>query len=123
MMNSINLLGHVGKDSELRYTKDGTAIMDFSLATKSGKDKKEVTWFKCSMFGSRAEKLNQYVLKGTPLFVSGPVKLNQWIGKDGKPFAQIEVLASELSFVGSKAENENQKPNNVNYYTDAEIPF
>ena len=70
--SQITLIGNIGRDPDLNYTGDGTAITRFSLAInkKEGKDGKEkTTWYACTAFRALAEAIAAYVSKGDPLFV------------------------------------------------------
>jgi len=85
-MSNINLMvatGNVGRDMEVRTTKNGKSIGSFSVPVTQGwGDNKKTSWVVCKMFGERAEKLAPYVTKGTPVTVQGEFVLEEW-EKDG----------------------------------------
>ncbi|NBK23937.1 MAG: single-stranded DNA-binding protein, partial [Spirochaetia bacterium] len=92
MSNNINvtvLSGRVCADAELKYTNNGTAVCNFSLAvnkyrsSQDGQGKEEVSFFNCSMFGKGAESFNQRLLKGVPVIVNGELKQDRWNDQDG----------------------------------------
>ena len=107
-MNKIQLLGHVGKDAELRYTPEGKPIMTFSLATDDGfGDKKRTIWFNCAMFGDRCVKLSEFVVKGALVFVDGRLNADKttnaphtWTAEDGKVRASYDVAVLDVTLLG-----------------------
>ena len=74
-MQNLTIAGNVGKDATLRRTQSGDAVLSWSIAVDNGKDKsgnkRDSTWFECSMWGSRAESLEAYITKGSKLVVTG----------------------------------------------------
>jgi len=88
-MNVITIAGTVGKDAEMKYLNDGTAIASFSVADSQGKDK--TVWWNASLFGKRAEALGQYILKGTKVTISGQVTEDSWTDKNGQERQSTEI--------------------------------
>ena len=103
MFQSIVLTGRVGRDAELRYTSAGKPVLDVSLAVDSGYgDKKETQWWRCSVWGDRAEKLHAHVTKGKVLTIEGETRGAEpraW-DQDGKTRAQWALTVRQLAFVG-----------------------
>ena len=107
-MNNITLIGRLTKDSDLRFTNDNK-VLDISLAVDDGwGDNKKTLWVKCSMWGDRGEKLQQYLVKGQQVYIEG--KLNH---QDGNPRiwgdpakASFEVFVMDLILLGSKRQEE-----------------
>ena len=81
-MNSICIAGNLGKDAEVRYLPDGTAVASFSVADSQGKDKPTI-WWNASLFGKRAESLAPYLVKGGQVTVTGTVSEREY-EKDGQ---------------------------------------
>lgn len=100
-MNVITIAGTVGKDAEMKYLQDSTAIASFSVADSQGKDK--TVWWNCSLFGKRAESLGQYILKGTKVTVSGQVTEDSWTDKNGQERKSMKVRVNDIA-LQSKAE-------------------
>ena len=101
-MNNWNFTGNLGQNAETRYTPDGTAIVSFSVAVKSGYgDKEKTTWARCAMFGRRGEAVAQYLTKGQLVAVSGEVTLRDWTDRDGVKRASLEVRVNDLTLLGS----------------------
>ena len=96
-MNLLIISGRLGADAEVRYTQSGTAVASWSMAVDSGfGEKKKTNWFKCALFGKRAEgKLVQYLKKGTQITVTGEVSLNTWEAK-GKTGASLDVFVNQV---------------------------
>ncbi len=76
-MNKIIVIGHLGRDPEMRYLPSGQGVSNFSVATSrkyttsSGEQREETEWFNCSAFGRLAETCNQYLTKGKQVYVEG----------------------------------------------------
>jgi single-strand DNA-binding protein len=98
-MQQLTLAGTVGRDAELRRTHSGDAVLNFSLAIDNGKDKdgnkRDATWFDCSLWGKRAEALQSYVLKGGKLTVTGRPSAREHKGK-----VYLGCTVQELTFMG-----------------------
>ena len=96
------------KNAELRYTTDGKAVSNFDLAVNDGFGENKATiWFKCSLWDKRAEALNDYLIKGTPVTVFGRMAHKDgnpriWQGKDGASNASFEVFVTEIELQGGK---------------------
>ena len=104
-LNVFTASGNIGKDCESRVTPAGKTIASFSLPVKSGYGENEKTsWVTCKLFGVKAEKLPQYLTKGTKVTVSGEFVLEQW-EKDGVKHSMPCVIVNALDFGGSKAES------------------
>ncbi len=104
------VVGHLGRDPEMRYTQDGTPVTSFSMATtrrwndREGGLKEETTWFRVSVWGRQAEACNQYLSKGRPVLVEGIVNASAWKGRDGEPRATLELRADRVVFLGQRGE-------------------
>jgi single-strand DNA-binding protein len=121
-MATIVATGRVGKDAELRHLQDGTAVLGFSIADDIGWGEKKTTqWIQCALFGARAEKVAQYVTKGTVVEVSGTPTVEAWVKKGtSDPQAAIKIRVNELKLHGGKPAD--GKPRAAND-ADDDIPF
>lgn len=109
-MNSWNFTGRVGRDAEQRFTPDGTSIVGFTVAVTSGYGQNEATtWTRCQMFGKRGESVQQYLVKGQLVGVSGEMTAREWTNKDGLKQTSIEVRVNDLTLLG-KREDSQQAP-------------
>lgn len=116
MYQRLVLVGNLGRDPEMRYTPQGTAVTSFSMATSrkyktaDGQQKEETLWFRISVWGKQAETVNQYLNKGSKVLVEGSLQGDEnggpriWTDKEGKPRASFEVFANTVRFLSSKRE-------------------
>lgn len=109
-LNSVQLAGHVTRDVECRQLGPDNQVANFGIAInrrwkdKSGDLKEDVTFLDVECFGKLAENVSQYVSKGSPLYVSGRLKLDQWEDKDGSKRSKIKVVADSVQFLGKPKE-------------------
>ncbi len=106
--NKVILMGNVTRDPELRYTPKGMAIAKIGLAVnrvwrnEAGESKEEVTFVDIDAFGKQAETIGQYIKKGSPLFVEGRLKLDQWDDKQtGQKRSRLGVVLDNFQFIGA----------------------
>lgn len=102
-MNNITIAGQLGKDAEVRYLPNGDAVSSFSVADSQGKDKPTI-WWRCSLFGKRAESLAPYLMKGQSVTVSGTVTEREYTDKDGTQKKAMEVRVQDVALQGGKRE-------------------
>tara|TARA_R110000744_G_scaffold136983_4_gene247323 strand:- start:222 stop:695 length:474 start_codon:yes stop_codon:yes gene_type:complete len=97
-------VGNVGQDGQVKEVgKDNTLVLNFSVAVKTGYGQRaETLWVQCAIWGDRAEKLEQYITKGTKLVVKGEVTPEAYENKDGDLVAQLRMNVSDFSFAGGK---------------------
>jgi single-strand DNA-binding protein len=108
--NKIIIVGYLGRDPELRYTPQGTPVCDFSIATnerrkdKSGEAQDHATWFKVTFWRNSAEVANQYLRKGSQVYIEGTLSQRDWQDRDGNTRTSLEVQGTNLQFIGSRSE-------------------
>ncbi|MCA9972740.1 MAG: single-stranded DNA-binding protein, partial [Anaerolineales bacterium] len=116
MYQKIIVVGNLGRDPEMRYMPDGTAVTSFSLATNrrwtdraSGQPVEETTWFRVSVWGRQAETANQYLSRGRQVLVEGVLTPDRatggprlWTAQDGTVRASFEIRADSVRFIGSR---------------------
>lgn len=118
------IAGNVGKDAVLRRTQGGDAVLGFSVAVDNGKDKngnkRDSTWYSCSIWGKRAESLENYIKKGTKLALTGRVGVDVYEGR-----GSLTLNVNELTFQGGGQQGEQRGYDAppVNDDLDGEIPF
>ncbi len=118
MYQRLVLVGNLGRDPEMRYTPNGTAVTQLSVATSrkwtdaSGQLKEETAWFRVSVFGKQAETCNQYLAKGRKVLIEGDLVVDEKTGgprvyqrKDGTYGASFEVRATTVRFLSPKGES------------------
>lgn len=101
--SQVQLLGNVGRDPEMSYTPDGTAITKFSVAITTKKKGTETTaWYSCTAFRGIGETINSYVHKGDMVFVQGALDVRQYTTKDGRNGTALDVVVDKFNFAGGK---------------------
>ncbi len=108
--NKVIIVGHLGRDQEMRYTPQGTAVSNFSIATtekrkdRSGEMQEITTWFRVSVWGKQAESISQYLLKGRQVYVEGRLRTEEYTDRDGNKRISLEVTASDVQLLGSRGD-------------------
>ena len=115
-VNKIHLLGHAGRDAEVRYLPSGKAMASFSLATSSRrKDKdgnavEDTQWHRVQMFDKLAEIAGEYIKKGKPVYIEGRIKYGKYTNKDGVEQNTCDIVATEMQLLGGRDEGQQQAP-------------
>jgi len=105
-LNKVLLIGNLTRDPEIRYTPQGTAVANLGLAVsrkfrdKAGELKEEVCFITVVVWSKIAETCNQYLHKGSPIFVEGRLLMRSWEDNTGKKRNVIEVRAERVQFLG-----------------------
>lgn len=109
-VNKVILLGRLGKDPELRYTGSGTAVCNLRLATDesykdaSGEWKEKTEWHSVVAWAKLAENCNEYLSKGSQIYVEGFLQTRKWEDRDGKERYSTEVKAKEVVFLSGRGD-------------------
>ena len=161
MYHKVTILGNLGGDPEMRYTPGGTAVTNFNVATTTkvsktrngeavscpngwkesynGKNWELTTWWRVTTWRQLAETCNQFLKKGSQVYVEGEVggtatdgsqNPTVWTGQDGTARARYEITARLLKFVGSRggrteggASYEEPEEPPPGFVEESEIPF
>lgn len=100
MYQQITIIGNVGNDPEMRYTAQGKAVCNFSVAVNEGtKNAQETLWFKVSAWEKLAEICNQYVKKGMLVMIVGRITIDEYTDKTGKSRYALKLTAREVQFL------------------------
>lgn len=108
--NKVVIVGYLGRDPEIRYLPDGTAVCNFSVATtekkkdRSGESQDITTWFRINVWGRQAEAANQYLSKGRQVYVEGKLSQQEYTDKDGNRKTSLDVRATDVQFLGPRGE-------------------
>jgi len=112
-VNKVILLGNLGKDPELRYTPQGTAVAKFSVATtekfkdKSGEWQDRTEWHNIVAWGRTAEIAGEYLKKGRTVYLEGSLRTSSWDDKEsGQKKYKTEIHVNELVLLGGKGEGD-----------------
>lgn len=121
-MNSINIIGRIGKEIELKYLQSGSAVASFSIAVdqsykKDGQKVEKTSWFDVSAFGKTAETVNQYFHKGSMIGITGELEQQTWKAQDGSNRSKVIIKLQNLTFIDKKADGQsnNTQTNQQSY--------
>jgi len=104
-LNKVMLIGNLGKDPEMRYTANGSAVTTFNLAVNrsfgggEGERREETEWFRVVAWNKLAELVTQHLQKGRKVFVEGRLTTRSWDGADGQKHYMTEVVANQVLFL------------------------
>ena len=129
-MNSVVIMGRLGKDPEIRVSQNNTKVARFSLAVDR-RFKKDVTdWLNCVAFGKTAEFIEKYFHKGMRMCASGSIQIDSYKNKDGQTVYNTYIAVDECEFCESKGNtsNGNAETGGTNFMDipadlDEELPF
>ncbi len=109
-VNKVILVGRLGGDPETRYTGGGQAVANFSVATdetykdKAGERQKRTEWHKIVVWGKQAEIAQQYLKKGSLIFIEGRIQSREWQDKEGQKRTSFEIVASNFRMLGGRGD-------------------
>lgn len=114
-VNKVILVGNLGRDPEVRFSGSGTAVCNLSVAvserTKTADGYADKTeWFRVVAFGKTAENAGNYLAKGRKLYVEGRLQTSTYKDKEGNDRHRVEVVASQLVFLGGGDKGAASKP-------------
>lgn len=134
-INNVNISGNLVRDSELRQTNSGFSILGFSVAVndrmknqQTGEWEDHPNFIDCTLFGSRAEKLAGYLVKGVKVAVNGKLRQSTW-EKDGQKRSKIEIIVDDVEFMSQRKDSGVQAAEQAfgvpmqPYYANENIPF
>lgn len=119
-MNNITIAGNIARDAEIRQTNSGDSVANFSIADNQGKDKNAIFW-NCQLFGKRATSLEQYLVKGQSVTVSGSVSEREWTDKEGNKRKSMDIRVNEVALQGGRREE--AKPRRQDDDDGGDVPF
>ncbi len=109
-VNKVILVGRLGRDPETRYTSGGQAVANFSLATdesykdRNGERQKRTEWHKIVVWGKQAEIAQQYLKKGSLVFIEGRIQSREWQDKEGQKRTTFEIVANNFRMLGGRSD-------------------
>ncbi len=113
-LNKVMVIGHLGRDPEMRYTPSGRPVTTFTVAvsrswnTADGERRTETEWFNIVSWGNLAEICKQYLQKGRQVYIEGRLQTRRWEDKEGQKHTSVEVVANEMMMLGDRRDNSNQ---------------
>jgi single-strand DNA-binding protein len=109
-VNKVILVGRLGRDPETRYTGGGSAVANFSIATdetfkdRNGERQKRTEWHKIVVWGKQAEIAQQYLKKGSLIFIEGRIQSREWQDKEGQKRTSFEIVANNFRMLGGRGD-------------------
>jgi single-strand DNA-binding protein len=145
-LNKILLIGHLGKDPEIRYTPDGSPVAAFSLATsenwtdKNGSRQEHTEWHNIVAWNKLADLCKKFLTKGRQVYIEGRIRSREWQDREGNKRRTTEVIATQMVLLGSRSQgsdagvrpmepatrsiaDSDQPPFEDGGITDSDIPF
>jgi single-strand DNA-binding protein len=114
-LNKVQLIGHLGRDPEIRYMPSGDAMANVALATSeqwkdktTGEKKEKTEWHRVVVFGKLAEIIGQYLKKGSLVYFEGKLQTRKWTNKDGIEQYTTEIVADQMQMLGGRPESASQ---------------
>ncbi len=111
-VNKVILIGRLGRDPEVRYTPDGTAIANFSIATSeewkdkaSGEKKEKTEWHRIVAWRRLGEICGEYLSKGRQVYIEGSLQTREWEDQEGNKRWTTEIVARNMQMLGSREDN------------------
>jgi single-strand DNA-binding protein len=107
-LNKVQIIGHLGKDPEMRYTPSGRPVTTFSVAVSrswnsaDGERHAETEWFNVVAWGNLAEICKQYLVKGQQVYIEGRLQTRRWDDKEGQKHTSVEIVANEMMMLGDR---------------------
>jgi len=102
-MNTVALIGRLGGDPQLRYTPNGTAVANASLAVPRRGNREETDWFDLTFWGKTAELAANHLTKGRQVGITGRLQQERW-EKDGEKRSKVVVVVDSVTFIGNKGD-------------------
>jgi single-strand DNA-binding protein len=132
-LNKVMIIGHLGREPEMRYTPSGRPVTTFTVATSrtwntaDGERHNETEWFNIVTWGSLAEICKQYLTKGQQVYIEGRLQTRRWEDNEGIKHTSVEIVANEMMILGERKDSnhpvsgnaENAEPEDV----EDEYPF
>lgn len=105
-VNKVILVGNLGRDPEIRYTAEGSAICNFSIATtshwkdrNSGESREETEWHRIVLYNRLAEIAGEFLKKGRPVYIEGRLRTRKWTGQDNQERYTTEIIAEQMQML------------------------
>ncbi len=124
--NKITIIGNLGRDPELRYTPQGDAVCDFSVAVndrkrdKAGEWQDVTTWFKVTFWRKQAENASKYLTKGKSVYVEGRLQVEEWTDRDGNNRFTLTIQGTDMHFISDgRGEGNEQNSSSESSYSSS----
>lgn len=125
-LNKVMIIGHLGRDPEMRYTPSGRPVTTFTVATSrswntvDGERHQETEWFNVVAWGNLAEICKQYLTKGQQVYVEGRLQTRHWEDKEGVKHSSVEIVSNEMMMLGDRRDSGNTEKHTADVSEEAE---
>jgi single-strand DNA-binding protein len=126
-LNKVMIIGHLGRDPEMRYTPSGRPVTTYSVAvsrtwnTVDGERHSETEWFNIVAWGNLAEICKQYLHKGQQVYIEGRLQTRHWEDKEGQKRTSVEVVANEMMMLGDRRDKNETDESRSNESNQADL--
>ena len=116
-LNKVLVIGHVGRNPEMRYTPSGRPVTTFSIGasrswkTSDGEQRSETEWFNVVAWSNLAEICNQYLSKGRLVYIEGRLQTRHWEDQEGIKHSATEIVANEMIMLDDRRVNRTSEDN------------
>jgi single-strand DNA-binding protein len=128
-LNKVMIIGHLGRDPEMRYTPSGRPVTTFTVATSrtwstgDGERHSETEWFNVVAWGNLAEICKQYLTKGQQVYVEGRLQTRRWEDNEGVKHTSVEIVANEMMILSERRENTQSSETSESTELEEDFPF
>jgi single-strand DNA-binding protein len=128
-LNKVMIIGHLGRDPEMRYTPSGKPVTTFSIATSrswntsDGQRRSETEWFNVVAWGSLAEICKQFLYKGQQVYIEGRLQTRHWEDTEGNKHSATEIVANEMIMLGERRSESKDQTSDDQEKEEDEFPF
>ena len=126
-LNKVMIIGHLGRDPEMRYTPSGKPVTTFSIATSrtwntsDGGRRTETEWFNVVAWSNLAEICKQYLVKGSRVYIEGRLQTRHWEDGEGNKHSSTEIVANEMIMLDERRDSNHME--NEAFQEEDEFPF
>jgi len=124
-INKVILVGNLGGDPETRYTANGAAITNITVATseswrdkQTGETQERTEWHRVVFFNRLAEIAGEYLRKGRQVYIEGSLRTRKWQGQDGQDRWTTEIVANEMQMLGNRGDDAGSRPSGGGGFRD-----
>lgn len=127
-LNKVMIIGHLGRDPEMRYTPSGRPVTTFTVATSrswntvDGERHQETEWFNVVAWGNLAEICKQYLTKGQQVYVEGRLQTRHWEDKEGVKHSSVEIVSNEMMMLGDRRDSGSVEKHTADVTEETEPP-
>jgi single-strand DNA-binding protein len=127
-LNKVMIIGHLGRDPEMRYTPSGRPVTTFTVATSrswntvDGERHQETEWFNVVAWGNLAEICKQYLTKGQQVYVEGRLQTRHWEDKEGVKHSSVEIVSNEMMMLGDRRDSGSTEKHTADVTEETESP-